>query len=112
MSRQVAARARKSCTVVSLSDGEKLSVSSTVRSLQAGALSLAALAAHSPAASAATQIAELAHEAVDNGPAPFWFFIFLAVPAPVIMFITLSEKWGSYGQNFKDGTNSPEVLPK
>eukprot|EP00959_Pyramimonas_sp_CCMP1952_P197267 4125409-Pyramimonas_sp.AAC.1 len=53
---------------------------------------------------------QLAHEfelELENGPAPFWLYIFLAIPGPLVAFLVLSDGLGKYGQRFPDGSSVP-----
>jgi hypothetical protein len=38
------------------------------------------------------EVFQLAHE--DPGPTPFWVYILLAIPAPTILLLTITDSWG------------------
>ena len=53
---------------------------------------------------------QLAHEfelELENGPAPFWLYIILAVPGPLVAFLMLTDGFGPFGQRFPDGSSMP-----
>mmetsp|Transcript_5460 Transcript_5460/g.11133 ORF Transcript_5460/g.11133 Transcript_5460/m.11133 type:complete len:136 (-) Transcript_5460:321-728(-) len=75
-----------------------------------GGVSLAMLASQTPMAHAAQDVYQLAHEfelELENGPAPFWLYILLAVPGPTVAFLVLTDGFGKFGQRFPDGSSMP-----